>query len=214
MSFRNEQYIGTNSQTVLPWQNSFAASRLFAAEMYRLFSKIKIRSTQKTITTKYPNAALLLSWDAGSTDLQWDKEGHLYALERCSGKKIELNLRRAAVHNGQLIVDMKSRDNKLLRVEAAQNDNKAVLLQFDSLDFPADKQGLAMPNDSPVRVEIYRHYPMTAGITEGTGIVTQSSLTAAIAQHEYNNPSLNSLPVSPHVLLLQQQRTPCQDRAP
>ncbi len=94
--------------------------------------------------TKYPNPVVAVNWDADQTDLQWGKEGRLYAVERDGDGKIMLDLSKAQIHKKQYLLDMKTADNKLIRVIISRNQHWARLLTYDSLDFPVDKNGFAV----------------------------------------------------------------------
>ncbi len=106
---------------------------------------------KKTIDT-YRNPMQTLTWDAENTDLQWEKGGRLFAVERGGKGKIELDINNAPEHDGQFIVDLRTRDNKFIRINASKNYDKAELLQFDSLDFAVDDTDRAVIADkTPVR---------------------------------------------------------------
>jgi hypothetical protein len=104
------------------------------------------------IIGNYRNPMQTLSWDAENTDLQWEKGGRLFAVERGGKGKIELDINNAPEHDGQFIVDLRTRDNKFIRINASKNYDKAELLQFDSLDFAVDNTDRAVIADkTPVR---------------------------------------------------------------
>jgi hypothetical protein len=112
----------------------------------------------RTIWLKSPstlhNPTRILNWSADKTELFWKKGRKLFAVERGSNEEIELDLSKASIHNGQFIIDMKSTDNKLLRVNVSQDYHWARLREFDSLDFPTDDNGLAVIRKKiPVRQE-------------------------------------------------------------